>query len=238
MSGSQRVIGDYELVVIGAGAAGLGAARAAVARGARTLLVSDREPGGDCTFTGCVPSKTLIEAARSGVSYPVAAQRICDVIAAIAATEDADTLRSEGIDVILDRARFRSRDRIDVGRRPVTARRVVIATGSTPAVPDVPGLREAGFLTNETVFDLPVLPRSLAIVGGGTIGCELAQALHRLGSQVIVIEQADRLLPQPGRIHEPHSRWRPACSPARWPPPATPTRPGRWPCNSPPLSSS
>ncbi len=196
MSGSQRVIGDYELVVIGAGAAGLGAARAAVARGARTLLVSDREPGGDCTFTGCVPSKTLIEAARSGVSYPVAAQRICDVIAAIAATEDADTLRSEGIDVILDRARFRSRDRTSAVAR--SARRVVIATGSTPAVPDVPGLREAGFLTNETVFDLPVLPRSLAIVGGGTIGCELAQALHRLGSKVIVIEQADRLLPQPG----------------------------------------
>jgi pyruvate/2-oxoglutarate dehydrogenase complex dihydrolipoamide dehydrogenase (E3) component len=93
MSDSQGVMGDYDVVVIGAGAAGLGAARAAVRRGAKTLLVSDSEPGGDCTFTGCVPSKTLIESARSGASYAVAAQRIRDVIAAIAATEDADTLR-------------------------------------------------------------------------------------------------------------------------------------------------
>ncbi|NUR28473.1 MAG: FAD-dependent oxidoreductase [Catenulispora sp.] len=186
---------DYDLVVIGAGAAGLGAARAAVGVGARTLLVSDSEPGGDCTFTGCVPSKTLIESARSGVSYRVAAQRVRDVVRAIAAAEDAGVLRSEGIDVILEQARFRSRDRIAVGGRTVTAGRVVIATGSTPAVPHTPGLREAGFLTNETIFDLPVLPRSLAIVGGGTIGCELAQAFHRLGSQITLIEQDERLLP-------------------------------------------
>ncbi|WP_020388699.1 dihydrolipoyl dehydrogenase family protein [Kribbella catacumbae] len=185
---------DYDLVVIGAGASGLGAARAAVTRGARTLLVSDSEPGGDCTFTGCVPSKTLIESARSGVSYALATQRIRDVIATIAATEDADALRSEGIDVILDRARFRSPNRIDVGVRTISARRVVIATGSTPAVPDVPGLRDVDFLTTETVFDLPTLPQSLAIVGGGTTGCELAQAFHRLGSHVTLIEQADRLL--------------------------------------------
>lgn len=184
----------YDLVVIGGGAAGLGAARAAVGRGARTLLVSDSEPGGDCTFTGCVPSKTLIEAAQSGATYPVAAQRIRDVIAAIAATEDADALRSEGIDVLLDRARFRSRDRIEVGGRTVAARRVVIATGSVPAVPEVPGLHGVSYLTNETVFDLTELPRSLAIVGGGSTGCELAQAFLRLGSRVTLIEQADRLL--------------------------------------------
>lgn len=182
MSHSQRVMDDYDLVVIGAGAAGLDAARAAVGRGAKTLLVSDSEPGGDCAFTGCVPSKTLIESARSAAPYAVAAQRVRDVIAAIAATEDADTLRSEGIDVILDRARFRSCDRLDIGDYTVTARRVVIATSSTPAVPDVPGLHDVAFLTNETVFDLP------------PIGCELAQAFRRLGSQVILIEQADRLL--------------------------------------------
>ena len=195
MSGSLRVKDEYDLVVIGAGAAGLGAARAAVGTGARTLLVSDSEPGGDCTFTGCVPSKTLIESARSGVPYPVAAQQVRDVVRAIAATEDADALRSEGIDVILEHARFRSRDHIDVGGRTVTARRVIIATGSIPAVPEIPGLSEAGFLTNETIFDLPELPQSLAVVGGGTIGCELAQAFRRLGSQVTLIEQADRLLP-------------------------------------------
>jgi pyruvate/2-oxoglutarate dehydrogenase complex dihydrolipoamide dehydrogenase (E3) component len=116
------------------------------------------------------------------------------VIAAIAATEDVSTLRSEGIDVILHRARFLSRDRLNVGGRTVTARRVVIATGSAPGVPAIPGLHEVPFLTNDTVFDLTELPRSLAIVGGGTIGCELAQAFHRLGSEVTVIEQADRLL--------------------------------------------
>jgi len=194
MSDSQGVMGDYDVVVIGAGAAGLGAARAAVRCGAKTLLVSDSEPGGDCTFTGCVPSKTLIESARSGASYAVAAQRIRDVIAAIAATEDADTLRAEGIEVVLDQARFRSRNRIDIGGQTVTARRVVIATGSTPAVPDIPGLDRVPFLTNETVFDVPELPRSLAIIGGGTVGCELAQAFRRLGSEITLIEQADRLL--------------------------------------------
>lgn len=195
MSGSERGTDEYDLVVIGAGAAGLGAARAGVGMGARTLLVSDSAPGGDCTFTGCVPSKTLIEAARTGVPYAIAAQRVRDVIAAIASTEDADVLCAEGIDVILERARFRSRDRIDVGGRTITARRVVIATGSSPAVPGIPGLRETGFLTNETIFDLPEQPRALVIVGGGAIGCELAQAFGRLGSQVTLIEQADRLLP-------------------------------------------
>lgn len=87
MSHSQRVTAGYELVVIGAGAAGLGAARAAVGRGAKTLLVSDSGPGGDCTFTGCVPSKTLIESARSGAPHAVAARRVRDVVATIAATE-------------------------------------------------------------------------------------------------------------------------------------------------------
>jgi pyruvate/2-oxoglutarate dehydrogenase complex dihydrolipoamide dehydrogenase (E3) component len=191
---SQRMMDDYDLVVVGAGAAGLGAARAAVGRGARTLLVSDSEPGGDCTFTGCVPSKTLIESARSGASFAETARRVRDVVAGIAATENADSLRAEGIDVILDQARFRSRDRLDVGGRTVTARRVVIATGSTPALPNVPGLDRVPFLTNETVFDLTELPSSLVVVGGGTIGCELAPAFRRLGSQIVLIEQADRLL--------------------------------------------
>lgn len=194
MSVSQHVVSEYDLVVIGGGAAGLGAARAAVARGARTLLVSNGQPGGDCTFTGCVPSKTLIESARSGASYAAAAQRVRDVVAAIAATEDAATLRTEGIDVILDQARFRARNRIQIGARTVSARRVVIATGSVPAVPSIPGMDRTPYFTNETIFDVPELPRSLAVVGGGTIGCELAQAFHRLGSEVTVIEQADRLL--------------------------------------------
>jgi pyruvate/2-oxoglutarate dehydrogenase complex dihydrolipoamide dehydrogenase (E3) component len=187
---------DYDLIAIGGGAAGLGTARAAVRAGARTLLVSDGQPGGDCTFYGCVPSKTLIAAARLGLPYSAAAQRIRDVVARIAATEDDAALRREGIDVLLGRARFTGPDRIETDGQVVTARRFVIATGAGPLIPPIPGLDAVPYLTNETVFDLPALPASLAVLGGGAIGCELAQAFARLGSRVTVIEGLDRLLPR------------------------------------------
>jgi pyruvate/2-oxoglutarate dehydrogenase complex dihydrolipoamide dehydrogenase (E3) component len=186
---------DYDLVVIGGGAAGLGAARAAARTRARVLMVSDGPPGGDCTFTGCVPSKTLIEAAAHGLPFPVAARRVGDAVAAIAATETPETLRGEGIDVMLGRARFVAPGRITVDGQPVTGRRFVIATGAAPLIPPVAGLAEAGYLTNESVFDLPELPGSLAVLGGGAIGCELAQAFARLGARVTVVEALDRLLP-------------------------------------------
>ncbi len=184
----------YDLVVIGAGAAGLGAARAGVAAGARVLLVTEGPPGGDCTFTGCVPSKTLIEAAARGLPFADAARRIRDAIAAIAATEDAAALRGEGIDVRRGAARFTAPGRVEVDGTVLSAGRTVIATGARPAVPAVPGLTETPYLTNETVFDLPEVPRSLAVLGGGPIGCELAQAFARLGSRVTIVEAADRLL--------------------------------------------
>lgn len=187
---------DYDLIVIGGGAAGLGAARQAVRQRARTLLVSDGQPGGDCTFYGCVPSKTLIESAQKRVPYPVAARRVHDVVARIAATEDADALRREGIDVLLGRARFTAPGRIVVDGRALTSRRFLVTTGSAPTVPPIPGLSDVPYLTNETIFDLPALPASLAVLGGGAIGCELAQAFARLGSKVSVVEAADRLLPR------------------------------------------
>jgi pyruvate/2-oxoglutarate dehydrogenase complex dihydrolipoamide dehydrogenase (E3) component len=186
---------DYDLVVIGGGAAaGLGAARAAARAGARVLLVSDGPPGGDCTFTGCVPSKTLIEAAAHGLPYPVAAQRVRDAVAAIAATETPQTLRAEGVDVVLGRARFVAPGRLSVDGLPVTGRRYVVATGAAPLIPPIPGLAEVAYLTNETVFDLPERPDSLAVLGGGAVGCELAQAFARLGTRVTLIEALDRLL--------------------------------------------
>lgn len=188
-------IPDYDLVVIGGGAAGLGAARAGVGTGARTLLVCDGEPGGDCTFYGCVPSKTLLEAARAGASYSQTAARIKQTVAAVAATEDAQTLRGEGLDVALGRGWFVDPDTIVVHERGLRAKWFVIATGSTPAVPDIPGLAEAPYLTNETIFELAELPRSLAVVGGGPVGCELAQGFCRLGSDVTLIDSAERLLP-------------------------------------------
>jgi pyruvate/2-oxoglutarate dehydrogenase complex dihydrolipoamide dehydrogenase (E3) component len=186
---------DYDLIVLGGGAAGLGAARAAARRRAKTLLVSDGPPGGDCTFYGCVPSKTLIESARAGLPYPAAARRIRQAVAAVAATEDAVALRAEGIEVADGRAEFVGPGRIRVDGRVVAARRFVIATGSRPVVPPIPGLATVSYLTNETVFDLRQLPTSLAVLGGGASGCELAQAYTRLGSRVTVIEALDRLLP-------------------------------------------
>jgi pyruvate/2-oxoglutarate dehydrogenase complex dihydrolipoamide dehydrogenase (E3) component len=185
----------YDLVVIGGGAAGLGAARAAVERRARPLLISDGPPGGDCTFYGCVPSKTLIESAKAGLRYEAAVERIRTVVSGIAATENADALAEEGIEVRLGAARFAGPGRVDIGGDTVAAPRVVIATGSRPAVPAIPGLEQVGYLTNETIFDLASLPATLAVLGGGAVGCELAQAFARLGTEVTVLETADRLLP-------------------------------------------
>ncbi|MFV2110372.1 MULTISPECIES: dihydrolipoyl dehydrogenase family protein [unclassified Micromonospora] len=191
--------GGHDLVVIGGGAAGLGAARAAAGAGARVLLVTDGPPGGDCTFTGCVPSKTLIEAAGRGLPFDDAVRRMRSVIARIAATEDAAALHAEGIEVRRGRARFVAPGRIDVDGTVLTARRYIVATGAAPAVPSVPGLTEVPYLTTETVFDLAAAPGSLIVLGGGPVGCELAQAYARFGTRVTVVEVADRLLPG----HEP-----------------------------------
>ncbi|MFU8853679.1 dihydrolipoyl dehydrogenase family protein [Micromonospora sp. SL1-18] len=186
--------GDCDLVVIGGGAAGLGAARAAARSRVRVLLVSDGPPGGDCTFTGCVPSKALIEAAVRGRPFPAAAQQVRDAIDAIAATENPQALRREGIDVMLGRARFVAPGCLHVDGQQVSSRRFVIATGATPFVPAIPGLAEVAYLTHETVFDLTEGPGSLAVLGGGAVGCELAQAFARLGARVTVIEAGGRLL--------------------------------------------
>ncbi len=185
---------DHDLVVIGGGAAGLGAARAAAASGARTLLVSESEIGGECTFTGCVPSKALLEAAARGDSFAAAMAAVRAAVTGIAATETAQTLAGEGIDVLRGRAVFTGSREIDVDGQVIRAPRFVIATGSRPAVPPVPGLARAGYLTNESVFDLETLPGRLAVLGGGAIGCELVQAFTRLGSQVTLIEAGPRLL--------------------------------------------
>lgn len=187
---------DYDLIVLGGGAAGLAAARSAVGADARTLLVTDGPPGGDCTFTGCVPSKSLIEGAAAGLPFDKVMARVRANVAAIAATEDENALRTEGIDVLRGRARFTEPDRIEVDGRTISASRFVIATGGAPLVPAIAGLDETPFLATDTVFDLAECPESLVVLGGGAVGCELAQAFARLGSRVSIVEAADRLLPE------------------------------------------
>ncbi|MXW88270.1 MAG: SidA/IucD/PvdA family monooxygenase, partial [Acidimicrobiaceae bacterium] len=187
---------DHDLIVVGGGAAGLGAVRAALWAGADVALVTDEAPGGDCTFTGCVPSKTLLAAARDGLSFTDAMTRVRSTVERIAATESTDVLRSRGVTVIEGRARLATHDTVAVGERRITARRIVVATGSQPSLPDhIPGLAEAEPLTNETVFDLTDTPRSLGIIGGGPTGCELAQAFALLGVEVTLFERWSQLLP-------------------------------------------
>jgi pyruvate/2-oxoglutarate dehydrogenase complex dihydrolipoamide dehydrogenase (E3) component len=172
----------------------MAAARAAARAGARPLLVQLGAIGGDCTFTGCVPSKTLIETAARGGSFDEAKAAIVRAITTIAAREDDGVFRGEGIEVLHGWARFRAPDEIDVDGTVFRSRRIVIATGTVPAVPPIDGLAGVDYLTNETVFELDQLPASLAVLGGGAVGCELAQAFRRLGAEVTVIEALPRLV--------------------------------------------
>jgi len=187
---------SYDVVVIGGGAGGLVAAKQARRRHASVVIVQDGPLGGDCTFTGCVPSKALLAAAAQGNSFDEAMVRVHAAVDHIAATEDAVALAREGIDVIAGYARFRSPASIDVDGTRVRSKRFIVATGARPLIPAIPGLRESNPLTNETLFQLDERPASLAILGGGPIGCEMAQAFARLGSRVTLIEAADRLLPR------------------------------------------
>lgn len=185
---------DHDLIIIGGGAGGLSAARAARWSGADVALINDGPLGGDCLFTGCVPSKTLLSAGRDGLGFSEAMDRVHAAIDRIGSGESADVLRGEGVNVVEGRARLTTHDTVAVGDRRISAPRIIIATGSRPFVPPIVGLDRVPHLTNESVFDLVERPASLAIVGGGPIGCEMAEAFNNLGVEVTLFEGLDRLL--------------------------------------------
>lgn len=185
---------SYDLVVVGGGAGGLVAAREGRRRGASTVIVQDGPVGGDCTFTGCVPSKALLAAAASDVGFDEAMRRVRRAVERIAASEDATALAAEGIDVIDGFARFTSPTTIEVDGRRIRSKRFVVATGSRPAMPSIPGLSGSGPLTNESLFGLPARPDSMIVLGGGPVGCEMAQAFARLGTRVSLVEASNRIL--------------------------------------------
>ncbi|MGH7564503.1 MAG: mercuric reductase [Gemmatimonadota bacterium] len=208
---NPRPAGRYDLVVLGAGTAGLVAAAGAAGLGARVALVERGLMGGDCLNHGCVPSKALLasarraaEARRAGrygikvggveVDFAAVMERMRRIRTALAVHDSARRFRDLGVDVFLGEGRFAGPDALEVVGATLRFRRALLAMGSRPSVPPVPGLAGADFLTNETVFSLTGLPRRLAIVGGGPIGCELAQAFARFGSRVVLVERLDRIL--------------------------------------------
>lgn len=181
---------DTDICVIGAGSGGLSVAAGAVQMGARVVLIEGHKMGGDCLNYGCVPSKALLAAARDGMDYAEAKDRVAKVIDTIAPVDSQERFEGLGCTVIRDFARFTGPREVAAGGRIIRARRFVVATGSRPFVPPIKGLDKVPFHTNETIFDLRDRPDHLIIIGGGPIGMEMAQAHIGFGSKVTVIEAA------------------------------------------------
>lgn len=203
----------YHLVVLGGGTAGLVSAAGAAGLGARVALVEKDFLGGDCLNFGCVPSKAVIRAARAwhdaahgeplgapqghGTGdFSTAMARMRRLRADISHHDSAQRFADLGVDVFFGEGKFVASDALEVGGERLEFRRAVIATGGRAFVPPIPGLREAGFLTNENIFSLTDRPASLVVIGGGPIGCELAQSFARFGTRVVVVDMAEQILPR------------------------------------------
>jgi pyruvate/2-oxoglutarate dehydrogenase complex dihydrolipoamide dehydrogenase (E3) component len=207
----------YNLVIIGAGTAGLITAAGAAGLGARVALVERHLLGGDCLNVGCVPSKCVIRSSRAAadvrdaeqfgikvpqgteVDFPGVMERMRRLRSQISHHDSAKRFRELGVDLFLGEGRFTGPDTVDVNGKTLRFKRAVLATGARAVVPPVEGLSEAGFLTNETVFSLTERPTRLAVFGAGPIGCELAQAFQRLGTKVTIIERGPQFLAREDR---------------------------------------
>ncbi|MDE2258424.1 MAG: FAD-dependent oxidoreductase [Xanthomonadaceae bacterium] len=204
---------DYNLIVIGAGSAGLVSAYIGAAVKAKVALIERDRMGGDCLNTGCVPSKALIRSARliadmsKGERFGIQStratfdfarvmERVRAVVRQVEPHDSAERYAKLGVDVLPGDARIVSPWEVVVGQRRLSARSLILATGASPLIPPIPGLEHVDYLTSENLWELRELPRRLLVLGGGPIGCELAQCFARLGSEVTVVEMAPRLLPR------------------------------------------
>ena len=207
---------DFDIVVIGGGAGGLVVAAGGASLGAKVAIVEKHKLGGDCLWYGCVPSKTLLKSARIAhqmrhadrwavgavapkVQVADVMELVAGVIRGIEPNDSPERFRGLGVDVIFGQGRFIDPQTFEVGGRRITARNFVIATGSRPAVPPIPGIERTPYLTNETVFALRENVPRLIVVGSGPIGSELTQAFRRLGSEVTVVDIAPSVLPREDR---------------------------------------
>lgn len=207
----------YNLVVVGAGTAGLVAAHGAAGLGAKVALIERRWLGGDCLNVGCVPSKAILRTSRlyaemraAGhygaetpadvrVDFPALMQRMRAIRARISRADSVSRLCAAGVDVFFGEARFIRGDALTVDGATLHFKKALVATGARPDTPSIPGLAEAGYLTNENVFDLTELPRRLLVIGGGPLGCELAQAFCRFGSKTVIAQSWPMFLPHEER---------------------------------------
>jgi len=209
---NPRPSGPYHVVVVGAGSGGLISAAAAAGLGAKVALIEKHALGGDCLNVGCVPSKALLAASRAAhgarnagdfgvrgagdaeVDFEAAMERMRERRAEISPNDSVARFAELGVDVYQGNAVFRGPRRVEVDGQELAFSRAIVATGARAVLPPIPGLEDVGALTNETVFSLTRLPRRLAVVGGGPIGCELAQAFARFGSRVTLFEASERIL--------------------------------------------
>jgi pyruvate/2-oxoglutarate dehydrogenase complex dihydrolipoamide dehydrogenase (E3) component len=203
---NPKPAGRYQLVIVGAGSAGVAAAELAIAMGLKVAMIERHLIGGTCLNTGCVPSKALIRTARlyadmrnAGryggkvpdhieVDFTAVMDRVRRIRSHLSGGSSVRRMASLGVDMFFGNVRFTGADTLMVNDLTLRFGKAMIATGTRPHIPDVPGLREAGFLTNATVFNLTELPKRLLVIGGGPVGCELAQAFRQLGSKVTIVQ--------------------------------------------------